>query len=259
MLHQPDRRWLSRDRNYLACRSHPIRGSPHDCRAQRSSVFRCSEAGPRLWATGSKPTVCAGRATPCRANIAGRIRGQKETTSQSSSPQHSKLRRYSKTIRGGARTSIASWPTVFLMPDSSSWSAIRTTGSVRCALIARVEIPARPTVIAEIYRREADLERLAWEGHDVSQWNLLDITQHAAHYQAAYRRHVRDVLEFFGNKPQRLLHGRLDEPDSFIRMCELVGVPLNPALPIPRANAATPAMKQRLRTYLDGNPPRRLG
>lgn len=109
-----------------------------------------------------------------------------------------------------------------------------------------------------IYRREADLERLAQQGHDVSKFNLLDITQHAAHYQAAYQRHTRGVLQFFSNKPRRLLHGRLDDPTIFARMCEFVGVPLNPVLPIPRANAATPAMEQKLRTYLDGNPLRRI-
>lgn len=111
--------------------------------------------------------------------------------------------------------------------------------------------PGWTDVHARVYGREAELRTLiaTTPGLDPSAWNLLSLTDHAAHYQAVYEQHTRDVRSFFAGMPQRLYLGRLDAPETFDEICRFVGVRRDPAVPVPRSNRRTPDMAARLHAH----------
>lgn len=109
--------------------------------------------------------------------------------------------------------------------------------------------PGYTDLHCKIYRREDDLARLRAQGADVTAWNLLDVTAHSAHYQAIYSRHGEEVRAFFAQAPERLFHGQLDDPGVFDRLRSFLGLPADPTLHIPHANASSPGMIDALRQY----------
>lgn len=114
--------------------------------------------------------------------------------------------------------------------------------------------PGWSDVHARIYGREEELARLLRErpGTDPAAWGLLSITGHADHYKGVYQRHTADVRACFAAAPERLFVGRLDDPRSFLDLCDFAGVPLNPRLAIPRSNARTAEMRSRLADHRQG-------
>lgn len=111
--------------------------------------------------------------------------------------------------------------------------------------------PGNTDVHARVYGREEDLRALIARqpGLDARAWNLLSLVDHADHYQRAYLRHTEAVQSFFTDKPGRLFAGRLDAADTFDEICRFVGVPRDPAVPVPRSNRRTSDMAQRLETH----------
>lgn len=110
--------------------------------------------------------------------------------------------------------------------------------------------PGPIDIHCRIYRREEELEELRRSGADPHAWNLLDITMHADHYMEVYQRHTGSVVEAFSAMPQRLFMARLDDSATFPRICDFAGIPRNPSIPVPRSNAATPAMRAALHDYI---------
>lgn len=114
--------------------------------------------------------------------------------------------------------------------------------------------PGWSDVHARIYGREAELaELVARDPHlDPTAWNLLTITEHGEHYREVYRRHTRDVLSFFADRPGRLYIGRLDAAETFDEICSFLGVRRDPAVSVPRSNCRTADMAQRLQDHRKG-------
>jgi hypothetical protein len=112
--------------------------------------------------------------------------------------------------------------------------------------------PGWSDVHARIYAREPELARILSQKPDTdpSAWGLLSITAHASHYKAVYERHTADVQARFAEHPEKLFTGRLDDPHSFEGICEFLGVRRNLRIAIPRSNARTPEMKDRLAAHL---------
>lgn len=108
--------------------------------------------------------------------------------------------------------------------------------------------PGWSDIHARIYGREKELQALVARDPrlDPAAWNLLSITEHGERYREVYRRHTRDVLSFFADRPGRLYAGRLDAAGTFDEICGFVGVRRNPAVPIPRSNRRTQDMARRL-------------
>ena len=108
--------------------------------------------------------------------------------------------------------------------------------------------PGWSDVHARIYGRGEELARLLRErpGTDPAAWGLRSIPEPADHYQRVYERHTADVRATFAGSPERLFVGRLDDPGSFAGLCDFVGVPRNPRVAIPRSNARTAEMRERL-------------
>jgi hypothetical protein len=75
---------------------------------------------------------------------------------------------------------------------------------------------------------------------------LLSILDYDAHYKSVYLQHSQSVREFFSEMPGRLFSGPLDAPQTLIDLCVFAGVNHNPAIPIPRSNARTAEMVDRL-------------
>jgi hypothetical protein len=75
---------------------------------------------------------------------------------------------------------------------------------------------------------------------------LLSLLDHEAHYKSVYLQHNQAVREFFASKPGRLYSGPLDAPRTLIDLCHFAGINHNPAIPIPRSNARTAEMVDRL-------------
>jgi hypothetical protein len=113
--------------------------------------------------------------------------------------------------------------------------------------------PGWSDVHARIYDRESDLRSVLVQQPELSPqaWGLLSIVEHAAHYMRLYRRHGEAVREFFQAAPERLLHGRLDDPGMFLRICDFAGVHHDPTIPVPHSNARTDAMRRQLHRYLE--------
>lgn len=108
--------------------------------------------------------------------------------------------------------------------------------------------PGRSDVHARIYHREADLDARLSQNQDLqpSQPGLLSIVDQEAHYKASYCQHNQAVKEFFSSRPDRLFTGPLDHPQTLIDLCDFAGVKHNPSIPIPRSNARTSEMAQKL-------------
>ena len=108
--------------------------------------------------------------------------------------------------------------------------------------------PGWSDIHARIYDREADLRAViaSRDGIGPSEPGLLSIAEHKTHYQSVYRRHNQTVQEFFAGMPQRLFLGRLEDPRTFVDLCEFAGVRHNPSIAVPRSNARTAEMAQRL-------------
>lgn len=108
--------------------------------------------------------------------------------------------------------------------------------------------PGWSDIHARIYDREDDLRTVlaSREGIGPSHTGLLSIADHKTHYQTVYQRHNQNVREFFAGMPQRLFFGRLEDPQTFIDLCDFAGVRHNPSIAIPRSNARTAEMAERL-------------
>jgi len=108
--------------------------------------------------------------------------------------------------------------------------------------------PGSSDIHARIYDRDEDLKAAiaGREGISASQPGLLSIADHASHYKAAYQRHNQTVQKFFAGMPQRLFVGRLEDPQTFSALCKFAGVMHDPAIAVPRSNARTAEMAQRL-------------
>jgi len=108
--------------------------------------------------------------------------------------------------------------------------------------------PGWSDIHARIYDREADLRAVlaGREGIGPSQPGLLSIANHESHYKSVYERHNQNVQEFFAGTPNRLFVGRLNDSRTFVDLCEFAGVRHNPKIAVPRSNARTVEMAQRL-------------
>jgi len=113
--------------------------------------------------------------------------------------------------------------------------------------------PGWADVHARVYDREADLQTLLAHDHQLrpEAWGLLSLLGHRQHYLDQYKRHGERVRDYFRSQPHRLFYGRLDDPQAFIDMCSFVGIAHNPAIPVPRSNASTDAMRRALQQHLD--------
>ena len=111
--------------------------------------------------------------------------------------------------------------------------------------------PGWTDIHARIYGREDELRRLLERrpGTDPATAGLLSIVEHADLYKRAYERHTADVLDSFAAMPGRLFHGCLEDDRSFAGICEFLGVRRNPDLAVPRSNARTDAMRERLAAH----------
>ena len=111
--------------------------------------------------------------------------------------------------------------------------------------------PGWSDIHARIYDREADLRALVAGRTDIdpTQQGLLSIVDHGPHYKAAYQRHAEAARTFFAGMPGRLFTGRLEDPQTFIDLCEFAGVMHNPAIAVPRSNARTEEMSRRLAAH----------
>jgi hypothetical protein len=112
--------------------------------------------------------------------------------------------------------------------------------------------PSWSDVHARIYDREADLRAIIAQREYIgpSQPRLLSIADHKTHFQAAYQRHNQTAQEFFAGMPQRLFLGRLEDPRTFVDLCEFAGVRHNPSIAVPRSNARTSEMAIRLAEHM---------
>ncbi len=108
--------------------------------------------------------------------------------------------------------------------------------------------PGPTKVHATIYKREHHVQDLIDKDQhcDPMQPGLLSILDYEAHYKSVYIQHTQSVREFFSANPGRLFIGPLDAPQTFIDLCVFAGVKHNPAIPIPRSNARTVDMVNRL-------------
>lgn len=108
--------------------------------------------------------------------------------------------------------------------------------------------PGPSDVHARIYNREEELARIIKENTDLQAGapRLLSIIEHRDHYIEIYSQHVIAVRAFFKGMPEKLLHGHLEDPSIFPRLCEFVGVQYDPSLLIPRSNASTDEMRHQL-------------
>lgn len=108
--------------------------------------------------------------------------------------------------------------------------------------------PGRSDIHARIYHREADLSARLAQNQDLhpSQPGLLSVVDQEAHYKAVYCQHNQAVKEFFSSQPDRLFTGPLDQPQTLIDLCDFAGVKHNPSIPIPRSNARTSEMAEKL-------------
>lgn len=116
--------------------------------------------------------------------------------------------------------------------------------------------PGPSMVHAKIYRREHHIRELmeANPHLDPMAPGLLSILDHEQHYKSIYLQHNQAVRDFFASAPARLYSGRLDSPQTLIDLCDFAGVKHNPAIPIPRANARTVEMAQRLARVRNATP-----
>jgi hypothetical protein len=108
--------------------------------------------------------------------------------------------------------------------------------------------PGPTKVHARIYKREHHVQDLIDKDQhcDPMQPGLLSILDYDAHYKSVYLQHSQSVREFFSEMPGRLFSGPLDAPQTLIDLCVFAGVNHNPAIPIPRSNARTAEMVDRL-------------
>jgi hypothetical protein len=111
--------------------------------------------------------------------------------------------------------------------------------------------PGWSDVHAHIYDREADLRALVAGRTDIdpTQQGLLSIVDHGLHYKGVYQRHAEAARTFFAGMPGRLFTGRLEDPQTFIDLCDFAGVMHNPAIAVPRSNARTEEMSRRLAAH----------
>jgi hypothetical protein len=103
-------------------------------------------------------------------------------------------------------------------------------------------------VHAKIYKREHHLQALIDKRQpcDPMKSGLLSVLDHEAHYKSVYLQHNQAVRDFFASKPDRLFSGPLETPQTLIDLCNFAGIKHNPAIAIPKSNARTAAMVQRL-------------
>jgi hypothetical protein len=108
--------------------------------------------------------------------------------------------------------------------------------------------PGPTKIHARIYKREHHVQGLIEKDPhcDPMQPGLLSLLDHEAHYKSVYLQHNQAVREFFASKPGRLYSGPLDAPRTLIDLCHFAGINHNPAIPIPRSNARTAEMVDRL-------------
>ncbi|MFN9622021.1 MAG: sulfotransferase [Cyanobacteriota bacterium] len=108
--------------------------------------------------------------------------------------------------------------------------------------------PGPTDLHARIYGREEELNDLLARRPDLHPGapGLLPLLGHRSHYTMIYRRHSEDVKAFFAREPERLFTGSLEAPETFHDLLSFVGLAPNPAIPIPRSNARTPAMAEQL-------------
>jgi hypothetical protein len=134
---------------------------------------------------------------------------------------------------------------ILLERDPDAWfdSLCRHSGGLN---------PGWSDVHARVYEREGELESLLTRNPALrpDAWGLLSIVEHREHYRRLYQRHSEAVRAFFASEPERLLIGRLEDPAVFPRICHFVGVSPDPEIPIPRANASTDEMRERLKRYV---------
>lgn len=113
--------------------------------------------------------------------------------------------------------------------------------------------PGWTDVHARVYDREVDLRDLLSRHPDLrpDAWSQFSIVEHRDHYKAVYQRHGQAVRDAFQDEPGQLFSGCLDAPGVFEGICDFVGVPHDPAIPVPRTNASTDAMRCALEAYLE--------
>ena len=59
---------------------------------------------------------------------------------------------------------------------------------------------------------------------------------HREHHIAAYQRHEREVLEYFRNRPGKLLVVSWEKGDGWKEICGFLGIPEIPRIPFPHKN-----------------------
>jgi len=108
--------------------------------------------------------------------------------------------------------------------------------------------PGPTKIHARIYKREHHVQALIDKDPlcDPMQPGLLSVIEHQTHYKSVYLQHNQSIREFFAETPRRLFDGCLDNPQTLIDLCQFAGIKHNPAIPVPRANARTAEMAQRL-------------
>jgi len=108
--------------------------------------------------------------------------------------------------------------------------------------------PGPTKVHARIYKREHHVQALIDKDPlcDPMRPGLLSVLGHESHYKSVYLKHNQSIREYFSATPGRLFDGCLDNPQTLIDLCQFAGIKHNPAIPIPRSNARTPDMAQRL-------------
>ena len=111
--------------------------------------------------------------------------------------------------------------------------------------------PGRSDLHARLYQRQDALQALVKQNPtlDPSQPGLLSVVENEAHYKSIYTQHTAAVQEYFAATPGRLFTGPLGQPQTLIDLCAFAGVTHHPSIPIPRSNARTPEMAQRLAQY----------
>ncbi|MCX5946925.1 MAG: sulfotransferase [Cyanobacteria bacterium] len=108
--------------------------------------------------------------------------------------------------------------------------------------------PGPTKIHARIYKREHHVQALIdKDPHcDPMQPGLLSVLGHESHYKSVYLQHNQSIRDFFAETPGRLFDGCLDNPQTLIDLCQFAGIKHNPAIPVPRSNARTAEMAQRL-------------
>jgi Sulfotransferase family/Sulfotransferase domain len=108
--------------------------------------------------------------------------------------------------------------------------------------------PGPTNIHARIYKREHHLQALieADPNCDPMESGLLSVIDYEDHYISAYLQHNQSVCDFFASSPDRLFCGCLDSPQTLVDLCYFAGIKHNPIIPIPRSNARTVEMAQRL-------------